>query len=88
MDISAFRQMVEKPEGFLGRYGLGNKILQEGGLERRRQSTSRSPRSWTHDTSPRTSRWGALDETGKRGRQTGLEGRDRCSRCPVGRMAV
>ena len=32
MDISAFRQMVEKnPKGFLGRYGLGNKILQEGG---------------------------------------------------------
>jgi len=32
MDISAFRQMVEKnPKGFLGRYGLGNKILQESG---------------------------------------------------------
>jgi predicted Zn-dependent protease len=32
MDISAFRQMVTKnPNGFLGRYGLGNKILQEGG---------------------------------------------------------
>ena len=32
MDISAFRQMVAKnPNGFLGRYGLGNKILQEGG---------------------------------------------------------
>ena len=32
MDISAFRQMVTKnPKGFLGRYGLGNKILQEGG---------------------------------------------------------
>ena len=32
MDMSAFRQMVEKnPQGFLGRYGLGNKILQEGG---------------------------------------------------------
>lgn len=32
MDISAFRQMVAKnPKGFLGRYGLGNKILQEGG---------------------------------------------------------
>ncbi|BCA53191.1 hypothetical protein W02_03310 [Nitrospira sp. KM1] len=32
MDIAAFRQMVEKnPKGFLGRYGLGNKILQEGG---------------------------------------------------------
>ncbi|MGD9725381.1 MAG: tetratricopeptide repeat protein [Nitrospiraceae bacterium] len=32
MDINAFRQMVEKnPKGFLGRYGLGNKILQEGG---------------------------------------------------------
>ena len=32
MDISAFRQMVMKnPNGFLGRYGLGNKILQEGG---------------------------------------------------------
>ena len=32
MDIEAFRQMVTKnPNGFLGRYGLGNKILQEGG---------------------------------------------------------
>ena len=32
MDISAFRQMVAKnPKGFLGRYGLGHKILQEGG---------------------------------------------------------
>ena len=32
MDIEGFRQMVAKnPNGFLGRYGLGNKILQEGG---------------------------------------------------------
>ncbi len=32
MDINVFRQMVSKnPNGFLGRYGLGNKILQEGG---------------------------------------------------------
>lgn len=32
MDIAAFRLMVTKhPKGFLGRYGLGNKILQEGG---------------------------------------------------------
>jgi tetratricopeptide (TPR) repeat protein len=32
VDIAAFRQMVAKnPDGFLGRYGLGNKILQEGG---------------------------------------------------------
>lgn len=32
MNIEAFRQMVAKnPKGFLGRYGLGNKILQEGG---------------------------------------------------------
>ena len=32
MDIDAFRQMVAKnPKGFLGRYGLGNKVLQEGG---------------------------------------------------------
>lgn len=32
MDIHAFRQMVAKnPRGFLGRYGLGNKILQENG---------------------------------------------------------
>jgi hypothetical protein len=31
MDINAFRQMVAKnPKGFLGRYGLGNKILQQG----------------------------------------------------------
>jgi predicted Zn-dependent protease len=32
MDIDAFRLMVAKhPKGFLGRYGLGNKILQENG---------------------------------------------------------
>lgn len=32
MDIDAFRHMIAKnPKGFLGRYGLGNKILQEGG---------------------------------------------------------
>lgn len=32
MDIDAFRQMVAKnPNGFLGRYGLGNKLLLEGG---------------------------------------------------------
>ncbi len=32
MDIEAFRQMVAKnPKGFLGRYGLGNRLLQEGG---------------------------------------------------------
>ncbi len=32
MDVDAFRQMVaKKPDGFLGRYGLGNKILEEGG---------------------------------------------------------
>ena len=32
MDLDAFRQMVAKhPNGFLGRYGLGNKLLQEGG---------------------------------------------------------
>jgi tetratricopeptide (TPR) repeat protein len=32
MNVDAFRQMVAKnPNGFLGRYGLGNKILQEGG---------------------------------------------------------
>lgn len=32
MDIDGFRQMVAKnPKGFLGRYGLGNRILQEGG---------------------------------------------------------
>ena len=32
MDIEAFRQMVEKnPKGFLGRYGLGKKIFEEGG---------------------------------------------------------
>jgi tetratricopeptide (TPR) repeat protein len=32
VDINVFRQMVSKnPNGFLGRYGLGNKILQEGG---------------------------------------------------------
>jgi Flp pilus assembly protein TadD len=32
MDLEAFRQMVARnPKGFLGRYGLGNKIMQEGG---------------------------------------------------------
>jgi tetratricopeptide (TPR) repeat protein len=32
MDIDAFRKMVAtNPDGFLGRYGLGNKLLQEGG---------------------------------------------------------
>lgn len=32
MDLDAFRQMVAKnPKGFLGRYGLGHKLLQEGG---------------------------------------------------------
>ncbi len=32
MDLESFRQMVAKnPKGFLGRYGLGNKLLQEGG---------------------------------------------------------
>lgn len=32
MDIDAFRRMVAKnPKGFLGHYGLGNKILQENG---------------------------------------------------------
>ncbi len=34
MDIDAFRQMVaKKPDGFFGRYGLGDKVLQEGSLE-------------------------------------------------------
>ncbi len=32
MDVDAFRQMVaKKPDGFLGRYGLGDMILKEGG---------------------------------------------------------
>ncbi|GKS57848.1 hypothetical protein YTPLAS18_13750 [Nitrospira sp.] len=31
MDTDAFRQMVAKyPNGFLGRYGLGNKLLEDG----------------------------------------------------------
>ncbi len=31
MDVNVFRQMVaNKPNGFLGRYGLGNKLLEEG----------------------------------------------------------
>ncbi|MCZ6802212.1 MAG: tetratricopeptide repeat protein [Nitrospirae bacterium] len=31
MEIEVFRQMVHKhPRGFLGRYGLGDKLLQEG----------------------------------------------------------
>ncbi len=34
MDVEAFRQMVAKmPNGFLGRYGLGDKLLQVGNLE-------------------------------------------------------
>jgi len=32
VDLDAFRQMVVKnPRGFLGRYGLGNKLIQDGG---------------------------------------------------------
>jgi predicted Zn-dependent protease len=32
VDMAAFRKMVERsPNGFLGRYGLGTKIIQEGG---------------------------------------------------------
>lgn len=32
MDIETFRQMVlKKPDGFLGRYGLGDKIMKNGG---------------------------------------------------------
>ena len=32
MDLAAFRQMVAKnPNGFLGRYGLGTKLVQDGG---------------------------------------------------------
>ena len=32
MDVEDFRRMVaKKPDGFLGRYGLGDKILKEGG---------------------------------------------------------
>lgn len=32
MDLDAFRRMVaQNPKGFLGRYGLGNKLIQEGG---------------------------------------------------------
>src|SRR5262250_3212183 len=32
VDSDAFRQMVAKnPKGFLGRYGLGNKLIPEGG---------------------------------------------------------
>ncbi len=32
MDVDAFRQMVaKKPDGFLGRYGLGNKIIEASG---------------------------------------------------------
>ena len=31
VDLDAFRHMVAKnPRGFLGRYGLGNKLIQEG----------------------------------------------------------
>ncbi|MFO0773999.1 MAG: tetratricopeptide repeat protein [Nitrospiraceae bacterium] len=32
MDLESFRAMVTKyPNGFLGRYGLGNRLLEEGG---------------------------------------------------------
>ncbi|TKB72119.1 MAG: tetratricopeptide repeat protein [Nitrospira sp.] len=32
VDLDAFKQMVAKnPKGFLGRYGLGNKLIQEDG---------------------------------------------------------
>jgi tetratricopeptide (TPR) repeat protein len=32
VDLNTLRQMVTKnPQGFLGRYGLGNKLIQEGG---------------------------------------------------------
>jgi hypothetical protein len=32
VDLDAFRQMVAKhPRGFLGRYGLGNMLLRDGG---------------------------------------------------------
>jgi len=32
VDLDSFRQMVAKnPRGFLGRFGLGNKLIQEGG---------------------------------------------------------
>ncbi|MGB0911700.1 MAG: hypothetical protein ACPGYT_15175 [Nitrospirales bacterium] len=32
MDIETFREMVTKnPKGFLGRYGLGKKLFEEGG---------------------------------------------------------
>ncbi len=34
MDVEAFRQMVARmPNGFLGRYGLGDKLLQQGNLD-------------------------------------------------------
>lgn len=34
MDVEAFRQMVARmPNGFLGRYGLGDKLLQQGKLD-------------------------------------------------------
>jgi len=33
-DLDAFRQLVTKnPQGFLGRYGLGNKLIQERSYE-------------------------------------------------------
>jgi hypothetical protein len=83
MDISAFRQMVEKnPKGFLGRYGLGNKILQEGGSleEAAEHLTVATQLDPTHVASHLALGRGAR-ETGKEGgSETGLKGRDRC-RC-------
>ena len=60
MDLEAFRQMVARnPKGFLGRYGLGNKIIQEAGnleeaVEHLRVAVQLDP---VH--SPRTLPWAA-----------------------------
>jgi hypothetical protein len=55
MDIDAFRQMVAKnPKGFLGRYGLGNKILQQGSNLEEAVEHLTVALSWTRPTWPRT----------------------------------
>ena len=78
MDISAFRQMVEKnPKGFLGRYGLGNKILQEGGSVE--EAAEHPVRSDACGVAPRPRAGTGVTRQEGRG-QTCLEGRDRRSR--------
>ena len=60
MDINGFRQMVAKnPNGFLGRYGLGNRILQEGGSFEEAAEHLRVAIQLDPVMSPRTWLWAA-----------------------------